>query len=227
MTTQPPANAILFDVDGLLLNTEIVYTNVTSEIVGRYGKRFDWSLKANMIGCAELESARYLVGALDLPISPEEYLADRNAMLRAGLARCDAMPGAERLVRHLKRHGVPIAVATSSTMELFKIKKSRHTDWFALFDATVTGSSPEVTRAKPAPDIFNAAASKLGARSDATLVFEDAPSGLAAGQAAGMRVIVVPDPNMDRGRYAGATEILDSLEDFEPEKYGLPGFDKA
>ncbi|MGB5705804.1 MAG: HAD-IA family hydrolase [Arenicellales bacterium] len=224
MTQETAVTSVLFDVDGLLLNTEIVYTKVTQKIAARFGKTFDWSIKANMIGRAETESARYLVDTLDLPISAEDYLEERNDMLRKGLAKCDAMSGAEALVRHLKKENVPIAVATSSTTELFEIKKSRHTEWFSLFDVTVTGDDSDVTRAKPAPDIFLTAACRLGTEPQETMVFEDAPSGLAAGITAGMRVIVVPDPNMDRARYQGATEILNSLEDFKPERYALPAY---
>ncbi len=224
MSSETAVSCLLFDVDGLLLNTEIVYTEVTQEIAARFGKTFNWSIKANMIGRAEIESSRYLVEALELPISAEEYLSERNDMLRRGLAGCDPMPGAEAMIRHLHREGVPIAVATSSTTELFEIKKSRHTEWFSLFDVTVTGDDPDVMRAKPAPDIFMTAANRLDAEPGATLVFEDAPSGLAAGIAAGMRVIVVPDPNMDRSRYQGATEILGSLEEFSMERYSLPPY---
>ena len=225
MTSPPNISHILFDVDGLLLDTEIIYTEVTQQIVAEYGKTFDWSIKANMIGRAELESSKYLVDALDLPISAETYLNRRNDMLRIGFATCGAMPGAERLVRHLHRHGVPIAVATSSTRELFDIKKSGHTSWFDLFEHTVTGDDPGVKNAKPAPDIFLASGKKINAVAASTLIFEDAPSGLAAGTAAGMHVIAVPDPNMDMGRYQGALEVLGSLNDFDPPKYGLPAYD--
>ena len=120
-----------------------------------------------------------------------------------------------------------IAVATSSTEELFEIKKSGHTAWFDLFDAFVTSNDPDVRAAKPAPDIFQTAAAKIGATADSTLVFEDAPSGLAAGIAAGMRVIAVPDPNMDKTRYLGATEILESLEQFVPDQYNLPAYQQG
>ncbi len=222
MTGEPPAKAIIFDNDGLLLDTEIVYTRVTQAIVSRFGKTFDWSIKANMIGRAEEDSSRYLVEALDLPITAAEYLSERNEMLRAGFATCDAMPGAEELVRHLHAHGLPIAVATSSTRELFEVKITRHREWFALFDAVVTGDDPEIERAKPAPDLFLTAATKINSRPEETLVFEDAPSGTVAGQAAGMRVIAVPDANMDKKRYEGAAELLDSLKSFPLRKYSLP-----
>ena len=219
---EAPAHCVLFDVDGLLLDTEIVYTRVTQAIVSRFGKTFDWSIKANMIGRAETESSRYLVEALELPITAEEYLAERNDRLKEGFAKCDAMPGAESLIRHLHDSGIPIAVATSSTRELFEIKISRHRHWFDLFNATVRGDDPEIRQAKPAPDIFLTAASRIDARPEETLVFEDAPSGLTAGIAAGMRVIAIPDPNMEKDRYRGATLILDNLDQFDPAMFGLP-----
>lgn len=211
-------------MDGLLLDTEIVYTEVTRKIVGRFGKRYDWDLKRNMIGRRAMDSARYLVRALDLPLSAEAYLAERNGMLREGFAACGAMPGAEKLVRHLRRHNIPMAVATSSNRDLFEVKTARHTAWFSLFDLVVSGDDPAVTSGKPAPDIFAIAAARLGAEPASTLVFEDSPLGLEAGIAAQMRVVAVPDPHMEKSRYPGADLIIDSLLEFAPERYGLPMF---
>ncbi len=224
MTVKTPVEYALFDVDGLLLDTEIIYTEVTQQIVSRFGKTFDWSIKANMLGRAAIDSARYLVEALELPIAAEQYLEERNNLLRKRFAGSKEMPGARPLVKHLHQHNIPIAVATSSSFELFEIKKTLHGDWFDLFDMVVSGDHPEVSQAKPSPDIFNVAAKKLGADPAHTLVFEDAPSGLAAGIAAGMRVIVVPDPNMDKNRYQGAEQILSSLNQFDPGLYGLPAY---
>lgn len=220
MTDNARLDFALFDVDGLLLDTEIIYTEVTQHIVGRFGKVFDWSVKANMIGRAALESAKYLVEVLQLPITAQDYLDERNGLLRERFAQCNAMPGAETLIRHLHQQNVSMAVATSSSQELFQLKKSCHPDWFDLFDIEITSDHPDVNNAKPAPDIFNVAASGLNADKKHTLVFEDAPSGLTAGIAAGIRVVVVPDANMDRSRYQGATQILDSLADFKPETFG-------
>ena len=221
MDYQKSARFAIFDVDGLLLETESIYTRVTQQIVDRFGKTFDWSIKGNMIGRPQLDSARYLVEALELPISAEKYLEERNSLLRKEFANNDPLPGAERLLRHLHRHQVPIAVATSSDKELFEIKITRHKSWFSLFNVVVTGDDAEVERGKPAPDIFLVAARRLAAVPEETLVFEDAPSGLAAGIAAGMRVIAVPDPNMDKSRYQGAEQLLESLEDFQPTIFGI------
>jgi len=219
---RPPATHILFDMDGLLLDTEIIYTAVTREIVGKFGKTYDWDLKARMIGRPAPESARMLVDALQLPITPQQYLDRRAELSRDAFAACDALPGAERLVRHLHRHEVPMAVATSSGRALFELKTTRHRAWFDLFDAVVCGDDPQVENGKPAPDIFLAAAARLGARPASTLVFEDSPQGLAAGLAARMRVIAVPDARMQKSAYAGADMIVDSLPEFAPQEYGLP-----
>ena len=212
---------ILFDMDGLLLDTEIIYTEVTQQIVGRYGKVFDWSIKSNMIGRPSTDTARYLVEALSLPMKPEEYLAERDVLLRAAFPSCQALPGAKELVEHLTNHRIPIAVATSSSRDLYEVKIQNH-EWFTLFDAVVTGDDPNVKRGKPAPDIFLCAAKKLNANPATTLVFEDAPSGLTAAKTAGMRAVVVPDINMDKSRYTDADLIIDSLVHFPPALFGLP-----
>ena len=224
MNNPAPITHALFDMDGLLLDTEVIYTEVTQKIVSRFGKQYDWSLKANMIGRKAIDSARYLVRELDLPITAEMYLEERNGLLAEGFANTKALPGAKRLIEHLHSHEVPIALATSSNRALYEIKASGHRQWFDHFNIVVTGDDPEVSDGKPAPDIFLVAAKRLGADPAATLVFEDAPSGLQAATAAKMRAVVVPDPNMDKGRYFEADLILDSLNDFDPDRYGLPPY---
>ena len=219
-----PVCHVIFDMDGVLLDTEIIYTRITQQIVGRFGRTYDWSIKGQLMGRPSTESAKDLITLLDLPITPQQYLDERNQLLKTAFPLCDPMPGAQKLVRHLHDQGIPIAVATSSNRDLYETKTVRHKDWFGLFDHIVTGDDPEIGSGKPAPDIFLVAAARLGADPASTLVFEDAPSGLAAGVAAGMRVVAVPDPNMDKQRYAAADLVLDSLELFDPSHYGLSGF---
>ncbi len=211
-------------MDGLLLDTEIIYTEVTQQIVGRFGKTFDWSIKANMLGRPSADSARYLVSALDLPISAQDYMVERDGLLREKFPHCNPLPGAERLIRHLHSANIPIAVATSSVFELFELKITNHQDWFGLFDKVVTGDDPDINNGKPAPDIFLVAAARLGIEPEQALVFEDAPSGLQAGVDAGMQVVAIPDPNMDNSRYQQATQLFASLEQFNPADFGLPAY---
>ncbi len=220
MRLRREARALIYDLDGVLLDTEPFYTKVTQEIVARYGKKFDWSIKSNMIGKPSLESARYLVAALELPIAPEEYLTLRTKRLEELFRDSPSRPGAERFTREMARRGAVQAVATSSEKRLFEIKISRHREWFSLFRAVVTGDDPRVRSGKPAPDIFLRAAEDLDVDPEDCVVFEDAPSGVEAALAAGMQVVAIPDPAMDRTLYREVTWVVESFEEVCPADLG-------
>jgi pseudouridine-5'-monophosphatase len=115
--------------------------------------------------------------------------------------------GAERLVRELVARAIPIAVATSSDRHLFELKTKPH-GWFDCFGVVVCGDDPRVTAKKPAPDIFLAAASDLGAEPAQCVVVEDSPAGVEAALAAGMRVVAMPDPAMDLALYRDAHHVI-------------------
>ncbi len=215
-----PVRSVIFDLDGVLLDTEILYTEITREIVGRFGKTFDWSLKRHMVGRPAIDSARYLVEALALPIRPEDYLREREAELERRVPSAGAMPGARELTEALRRRGASLAVATSSSRRLFELKTSRHGEWFRdAFAAIVTGDDPRVKAGKPAPDIFLRAAADLGREAAECAVVEDAPAGVAAARAAGMQVVAVPYPGMDREPLAEADLLATSLAELDAETF--------
>lgn len=215
---------VIYDMDGLLLNTEPFYTRVNQIIAGRYGRTFDWSLKSRTIGLRAADAAKILVESLPLPMTPEEYLETRKHLLEELFPLAEPMPGAVRLTRHLYRHGIPQAVASSSDRRHFELKTSRHKEWFTVFRCFVIGADPEVKHGKPAPDVFLVAARRLGADPSSCLVFEDAPAGVEAACSAGMAAIAVPDPNINHQAFPGAVQILHSLTEFDPAQWSLPGY---
>ncbi|KAI9226321.1 MAG: HAD-like domain-containing protein [Piptocephalis tieghemiana] len=221
----PTITSILFDNDGLLLNTEHLYTEISQAILTPYGKEFTWDIKVKMMGRTESEGAKILVEHLEIPMTADEYIMKKREIQWDYFAQSQFLPGAQRLLKHLIRHNVPMCVATGSDKKAFEHKTLRHQHIYSAFgDRIVCGDDPAVKKGKPSPDIFLEAARRIGADPATTLVFEDSANGVAAARAAGMSVIWIPDPRTDRSQ-AEATEILDSLEDFKPEKYGLAPFD--
>jgi pseudouridine-5'-monophosphatase len=217
----PKITHIIYDNDGLLLDTEPFYTEAHAMVAARYGKTFDWSIKSKIIGLKAEDSARICVATMGIPLSVSEYLEARKAKLEELFPQSEPLPGAVRLTRLFAELGVPQAVATSAERHHFDLKVSRHREWYALFNCIVTGDDPEVGQGKPAPDIFLLAAHRMQAEPEHCLVFEDSPAGIAAARAAGMYAVAVPDPHMDHGVYRDAHEILRSLEEFDPSRWGF------
>ena len=216
-----PIRSVLFDMDGILLDTETIYTEVTQEYVAQWGKTFDWSIKSHMVGRPAIEAAAYLVEALDLPVSPAQYLSDREDHLLEKMGAASALPGARELTHALHGAGIPIAVATSSPEKFFARKTGHHAEWFGLFDAIITGDDPRIGKGKPAPDIFLLAAADIGADPTSALVVEDSPAGVTAGHAAGAQTLAVPNPGMDRNQLAHADLMVDSLADIHLSDFGI------
>jgi len=200
---------VIFDLDGVLLDTEKLYTEATQRIVGQYGKTFDWSLKSRMMGRHELEAAELLVQALELPITAEEYLRRSKPIAESLFPSAAELPGAEAFVTALAERGHVLAVGTSSTREWYELKTS-HLPWFRMFSAVVSGDHPEVRALKPAPDIFLAAARAVGAAPARCLVIEDSPAGVLAARAAGMSVVAIPDRALASEPFAAAQLIVRS-----------------
>lgn len=211
----------IFDLDGVLLDTEPLYTQATAGVAARFGKVYDWSVKRDCIGRGTMEAARIIVEALGLPLSPEALVRERDIELVDLFARAPAIPGAEAFTRALAARGVPLAIATSTEAPLYAIKTAPYRSWLEIFGAAVCGDDPRVGRPKPAPDIFLAAARDLGAPPESCVVFEDSPFGVEAARAAGMRVIALPDPAMDRARYAAADVVVSGFAEITLDRLGF------
>ncbi|KAM4062104.1 haloacid dehalogenase-like hydrolase [Hirsutella rhossiliensis] len=222
-TEFPPVRACLFDMDGLLLDTEDLYTKCVNLVLQNYGKpELPWSIKAKLQGRPGHEANRIFQDWAQLPIQHDEYLKELTAHQREHFPTAQPLPGVVELLASLARAGrVHVALATSSHSGNFAIKTAHLDDLFAHFpaDRRVLGDDPRLQpgRGKPLPDIFVLALKTINdslpageepIAPDECLVFEDSVPGVEAGRRAGMRVVWCPHPKL-KVEYAGReAEVL-------------------
>lgn len=204
--------AVLFDMDGVLLDTEPLYTVAYDRLLNPHGAALDPTTKLEIMGRPAIKSAAHVIQKFSLPMSPEEFIERRKPILEELFADAPAVPGAEQFVRSLAEKKIPIAVATSTGRKLFERKTKKHS-WFSLFDAIVCGDDEVVKQPKPAPDIFLAAAEKLGVPATSCAVFEDSPSGVEAGSASGARTFALVREPTELARYARAYKVVGAFEE--------------
>lgn len=228
MSTLNRVSHVIFDMDGLLLDTEHIYEGVVRDIAKSFGKEYPHDVRMKVMGTNEQMTGKIVVEDLQLPIDLDEFLRRLHKMCNKRFTNLALMPGAERLITHLHANNVPIALATSSGQKSAEIKMNNYPDLFRLFHHKVMGSTdPDVLHGKPAPDIFLVAAKRFVDQPDPSkcLVFEDAPNGVKAAVAAGMQTVMVPDKIVKPEQRKEATVILNTLDDFRPEIFGLPKFE--
>jgi len=192
--------AIVFDMDGVLVDTEQVWDEVREALVRERGGRWSEQAQGDMMGMSSVEWSRYMHDELGLAEEPEEINDEVvRRMLRRYETDLPLIPGAIEAVRRLAPD-LTLALASSSNRPLIDAVLER-AGIGDLFTATV--SSEEVPRGKPAPDVFLEAARRLGVAAKRCAAVEDSSNGLRAAHAAGMRVIAFPN-----GHYPPAPAAL-------------------
>lgn len=205
-----PVRACIFDMDGLLINSEDIITDCINEILHEYGKPpLPWSIKAQLQGRTLQDASQVLLSWAQLPISMEEYQRQLKTLHQKYFPTTQPLPGVSDLLAKLGAdQRIELALATSSNREKFALKTDHLHDLFAVFPLSrrVLGDDPRILpgRHKPAPDIYALALQcindDLAAKRQAQilpeecLVFEDSLQGVEAGVQAGMRVIWCPHP---------------------------------
>lgn len=183
-------DAVVFDLDGVLLDTEQIWDEVREALARERGGRYDERAQQAMMGMSSGEWSSFMHDELGLREPPEEISAEVVRRLLARYReRLPLIPGAVKAVERLAGRW-PLAVASSSNRELIE-EFLDGSGLRALFRASV--SSEEVGRGKPAPDVFLEAARRLGVAPARCAAIEDSTNGLRAARAAAMRVIAVPN----------------------------------
>jgi HAD superfamily hydrolase (TIGR01509 family) len=201
--------AVIFDLDGVLLDSEQLWDEAREQLARERGGRWHENAQRDMMGMSSPEWSRYMHDVIGLPEPPEEIsheVVERLAKLYR--EHLPVVPGAREAVERLAARW-PLGLASSSNRELIDLALELlgvpH-----LFKATV--SSEEVPRGKPAPDVYLEAARRLGVEPTRAAAIEDSENGILAAKAAGMRVIAIPNRHFppDGEALAAADVVLDS-----------------
>jgi len=208
------AQAVIFDMDGVLVDSEPFGFEALRRVMGRYGLGYSEEENAEFLGRTTLESCRILKARHALPDSAEAladfYIEGMLAQIEDGPI---PMPGVPDVLERVRAFGYRLALASSAELRVI------HANLTALrlgpfFEAVVSGT--QVARGKPAPDVFLAAAERLGVPPPACLVVEDSRNGLLAAKAAGMICAVVPCAHTRHQDFREADHRLTALSDLLP-----------
>jgi HAD superfamily hydrolase (TIGR01509 family) len=209
-------DAVVFDLDGLLLDTEQVWDEVREALTRERGGRWHDRAQADMMGMSSTEWSRYMHDTLGLSEPPEEL--NRHVVERMQERYRERLPLVDGAIVAVRRIGGrwPLGLASSSNRELIDLALelmgvADH------FRATV--SSEEVARGKPAPDVYLEAARRLGVAPERIVAVEDSGAGIGAAKAADMQVIAIPNPHFPPPDDAleSADLVLESLAELTPD----------
>ncbi len=210
---QPPFRAVVFDMDGVLADSEPVYYRAMNDVLNPLGHKVTDEHQRALMGHSiedtwlYLQQAFKLTGPLDLLV--EMYDMELRRLL---LQVHEPLSGVRELIAELRRRRVPIAVASSSLPEWIEALLTG-LGLYGAFDALV--SATMVEHPKPAPDIYIEAAKRLGSAPDQTIGIEDTPTGLASAKAAGLFTIQVRASSTAFEPLPDADLVLDTLADFD------------
>lgn len=207
-----PIKAVIFDNDGVIIDSIPIYLQVFKEIVG-----FDYpqSLLKKISGRSDREICRIAVEDLNLPMTADEFFEKRQEGLAKKFPESPLIPGADKIVHKLKQIGLPLALATSGNRAGQILKATNHKELYSLFDVIICGD--EVKEAKPSPEIFLTAAQKLGnIKPENIIVIDDALNGIVAANKAKM-VPVLLNKNVKEFEDPMSKPFvrINSLDDFD------------
>jgi HAD superfamily hydrolase (TIGR01509 family) len=209
-------DAVVFDMDGVLIDSEQVWDDVRERLAVERGGRWHEHAQRDMMGMSSPEWSHYMHETIGLAESPEEINAEVvRRMLQRYADGPPWLPGALDSVRRMAAR-FPLGLASSSNRELIQaVLEAGGID--GLFQAIV--SSEEVARGKPAPDVYLEAARRLHVPPERAAAVEDSEAGIRSARAAGMRVVAIPNPHFPPGEetLAQADVVLESASSLAPD----------
>lgn len=204
--------AVIFDMDGLMIDSEPFHQMAFDKALQKWGSSLSIEENnASYVGITDIDAASDMVRKKNLSISPATLVGEKQKYYRSILEQnLVAQPGVIDLLAALKKKGIKTAIASSSTIEEIKIvcKKLDINN-----DIDFICSATQVAKGKPAPDIFLFASDHLQVDPQDCLVMEDAPSGVLAAKAAGMKVYVVPSRETKNRDFSEADKVFRSLSE--------------
>jgi HAD superfamily hydrolase (TIGR01509 family) len=208
-------DAVVFDLDGVIIDSEHVWDEVRQQLAEERGGRWNENASRDMMGMSSPEWSRYMRDVVGLTEEPKEISGEVVRRLEDRYRReLPLIAGAEHAVERIAERW-PLALASSSNRELIDLvlESSGLGQYF-----TASVSSEEVARGKPAPDVFLEAARRLDAEPTRCAAVEDSENGILAAKAAGMRTIAIPNqqypPHDDS--LAAADAVLATIDDLSP-----------
>jgi HAD superfamily hydrolase (TIGR01509 family) len=207
----PTIEAVVFDMDGLMFNTEDLYDIVGEKLLNRRQQSFTAELKMEMMGLPGPVAFGVMKDRCGLDDSIEALQQECEALFQDLLPeRIEMMPGLEKLLSLIETQNVPKAIATSSHLR-FAERALNIFDLQPRFEFVLTAES--VTNGKPHPEVYLMAAQRMGVRPESTLVLEDSLHGSRAAVAAGAITVAIPSRRVDPLQFESVYAICDRLDD--------------
>lgn len=204
--------AVIFDMDGTMVDTETLWGSVDRDLAASYGVHFDEGVRVHMMGKKDADSLAIFREYFHLDASVPELTAKRRKMIMEDVSLVTMKNGLMELLDLLDRLSIKKAVATSSFND-FATKTLSSFGLFDRFDAVIMGDDVKI--GKPNPDIFLEAARRLGVPPAQCLVLEDAQNGIEAASRAGMFSFAIPHNASQNHDFSKATKILSSMLDID------------
>jgi pseudouridine-5'-monophosphatase len=203
--------AVVFDLDGLLVNTEDLYEQAGYTVLRRRGKTYDADLREQMMGRPVVDAIQLMIDCHSLPDTLEALMGECKEVLDGLMATSLVpMPGVEKFLDDLASANIPIAVATSATPEYAEhvLAKLALKDRFQFIL-----TAADINRGKPNPEVYLLAAKRLGIKPSQMMVLEDSGNGCRAGVAAGAYTVAVPNRHTRDHKFPNVRLIADTLAD--------------